>query len=1127
MVVVEGACGDEEGRDMGGIKTGLLLLLLAPLLALSADAGQERITAFHETIISSFDHFALPCIFTYDHNPRYWLHNIALGKWLIGVKLPKGVVWLYEGLEQKAVQTPEVLLISANVDGFKITVRLFPMMVGRDMMRWEGAAGFYIESEPEADLIVQFGAPGRMRIHGFGSQLPFRWQYLLQPQLTLSSPKWEKRGENIFLTPIEETSLFSAVRSSSPLHISQDGFWLICYGKGKLSMTVAFSEDPQRACELTLKDVLVEERKLREHYRKLFQSAWIKTPKPSLNEAFRCALWNLEFTWVRPWGWIEAVRHWGTLYSQQHSLATDWLGQEDRSREMIITHAKHILPNGMIPQLDTYGRARVDFGGWNQFYVWDIQHHWRMTGDKSFAKEIYPTLLKVIEQTFNAHDPDGNGLLGFGQQIGNQEDYISTPDDGTSPTIAGIEMLRTKAEIAEALGYREESKVARSKAEWMKEKLKKELWQRELGWFAFYKDALGNNHIEPPYHSLIWPVIYDILDPLDSYTSLRHLKEALQGKEGEIYVSNLFPSHVNATVGSQAGGQQQPWAMLAFSRLGYPEDGLAPLLWIAKLVISSPHDGAWPELGIEPTRAYFSPPAGVFIWGVIEGLFGLQLDKPKELLWIRPGIPLAWKEAELHLPDFNVRFSQREGELRLKVSSRGKLSRHLRWALPIWEVKEVLLDGKAISFKVEPMVNRILLTCDAPPMRESEFIIRYKRKDWKLNAPSQVVDGERFKVSVEGGEIMGVEDRQGIAEGWEIKGKEEVEIHLRQGISEAGARYGEVGRRLFSRRTIFLLCKAGSLSFWAPVDLTILPSLEIKAKEERLSNGSYGVTIHLRNNSSRAIRGKGKVEIGVDEEGKPAVEGIIMLNLAPNGEQIIFIPLNRNPFLLPGDNPLSLHLPNGQFLVTSVLLSGFFEEAPILPEKTMAIPLPKDGLRSDEEWRNFRWWSAYGHPPWNALRAPLEGMEGKEIIIPLLPGIKFPLQGRKLAVASWQLGQPSIDLKVKKETRKIYLLIIPFLDHQDAYSLVGKVTVLCQDGAVIKRDLYFPGDLDWWGPPSIIGDFTTLAKGWSKNISLETPSAVMNVVELDLGKERFVERLILETVGRYPAIGLLSIVGIR
>ncbi|MBC7328197.1 hypothetical protein H5T87_08810 [bacterium] len=1105
------------------MRFSLLFLVVFPLLAI--DFGQECMSAFHETILSSFDNYALPGAFTYDHDPRYWLHNIAIGKWKIGLRLQGRTLWLYEGVRQETTQTPEELVISVQIREFKVRARLFPMMVGRDTSSWEGAIGLYIRSEPEADLVVQFGAPGRVRIHGFGSQLPFRWQYLQQPDLILSEPSW-REIDGVYLTPIPETPLYVAVRSSS-LKPSADGFWVIAESRGEMAMVVAFSQDAARACHLARKDVREEEKKLKEHYQNLFRSAWIRTPEPALNEAFRCALWNLEFTWVRPWGWIEAVHHWGTLYSQQHSLASDWLGQEDRSREMIMIHAKHILPNGMIPQLDTYGRARVDFGGWNQFYVWDVQHHWRMTADKGFAREIYPTLLKVVEGTFSLHDPEGNGLLGFGQQIGNQEDYISTPEDGTSPTIAGIEMLRTVGEIAEACGYKEEAKRAREKADWMKEQLKKELWQKELGWFAFYKDALGVLHIEPPYHSLIWPVIYDILDPLDSYTSLRHLKEALRGREGEIYVSNLFPSYVNATVGSQAGGQQQPWATLAFSRLGYTEDGLAPLLWISKLVVSSPHNGAWPELGIEPTRAYFSPPAGVFIQGVIEGLFGLTLDKPKGRLYIRPGIPLQWKEAELHLPKFSLWFFHEKGQLRLKLKSEEAFQRQLRWALPVWKIEEVRVNGKLVPFKIEPLVNRIMLIVDVPDMRESDFVIRYKEINWKLIAPSEVVEGGKLKVKLEGGKILGVEDRQMIVNGWRRISNGEIEAILRQDISGLGERFGEMGRKLFSHRTFFLFCRAESVDFWASADLKVLPKIEIKAKEETLPDSSYVLTLHLKNNSEEEINGKGELWLGIDESGKPVCQYVLFLNLKAKGEQIIVLPLSFKQGLYPGYNPLILKFPDGKIEKTEVRLSGIFGEVFSLSAEIFSIPLKKEMLHSDESWREFRWWSAYGHPPWNALRPPLEGIDGEEIIVPQLAGMRFPLHKRSLAVVSWHINQPRLALEVKSEARKLYLLVIPFLDHQDAYSLVGRIIAVCGDGAIFEKELNFPGDLDWWGPPSIIGDFATFGKGWAKSISVETTTSIMNVLELDLGKRRYVERIVLETNGRYPALGIVSVVGLK
>ncbi len=1103
------------------MKIGFPLLLLCFVLSsFPADFGQERMSAFHETILSSFENWALPGIFTYDHDPRYWLHNIALGKWRIGVETSKGIVWLYEGRGQRVVQTPEELVITARVGIHEVEARLFPIMCGRDTKSWEGASGFIVRCRPEARIIVEFGAPGRVRIHAFGSDLPFRWQYLQDPSLVLGRVEWKKVDEGRVIAPIEGTTLFVSAWGKGEARLRGD--WTRWEGEGEMEMVVAFSEKEERAEELTRKNVKEEEENLNKHYKRLFESAWMHTPVKELDEAFRCALWNLEFTWVRPWGWIEAVHHWGTLYSQQHSLAGDWVGQVDRSREMLLTHAQHILPSGQVPQLDTYGRARVDFGGWNQFYVWDIQHHWRMTADIDFARAIYPTLCRVIQQTFSAHDPDGNGLLGFGQQIGNQEDYISTPEDGTSPTIAGIEMLRTQMEIARALGKIEEARAAERKAKWMEEELRRNLWEKELGWFIFYRDYLGVRHLEPPYHSLIWPVLYGLLDPLDSYTSLRHLLEALQGKEGEIYVSNLFPSPVVSTTGAQAGGQQQPWATLVLCPLGFGEEGLRPLLWIARLVLASPHDGAWPEIGPEPTRSYFSPPSALYIQGVIEGIFGLSVDKPRGEIWIRPGFPQSWGSAHLHLPEYEAIYQREGNELRLRIISQTPLARRLRWALPVSQVEEVKVNGKKVGYRLQPLVNRVLLICDVPAMRESEFLVRIKPLRYEIRAPKEAVEGEEFVVKGEGVQILAVEDRQGVGEAYEIKG-DMVKVRLRSHLRDLAERYGMMGEKLFSHRTLFLKCRVEGVEFWSAVDFRVLLPLRVEAKEE-VWGSTPAIGLRIRNNSSLGLKGRWELRFS-GEEPSLLVQGF-SLNLEPASEWNFLVPLPPKVLsrLTPSENPFTLILPNGRTMPLTIsfsrVLQGLEEE---IRGKTYSVPLPEETLLPDGEWRSFRWWSAYGHPPWNALRPPLEGITG-DSIDPDLPGIRFVLpKGRRLAVVSYWMGHPSLRVKVGKEARKVYLLIVPFLDHQDAFSPVGKVVIECGDGAVFSRELHFPGDLDWWAPPSIIGDFATYGKGWAKSVAIQSTTSILNVKEINLGKMRQVDWIEVSTLGRYPALGLLAI----
>ena len=65
-----------------------------------------------------------------------------------------------------------------------------------------------------------------------------------------------------------------------------------------------------------------------------------------------------------------------------------------------------------------------------------------MTGDLDFARRIEPYMEKILTQTFGEYDAVGTGVLAWHTQIGNQEDFESTPGHGAAPGSVGIQMLR-------------------------------------------------------------------------------------------------------------------------------------------------------------------------------------------------------------------------------------------------------------------------------------------------------------------------------------------------------------------------------------------------------------------------------------------------------------------------------------------------------------------------------------------------------------------------------------------------------------------------------------------------------------------------------------------------------------
>ena len=144
------------------------------------------------------------------------------------------------------------------------------------------------------------------------------------------------------------------------------------------------------------------------------------------------------------------------------------------------------------------------------------------------------------------------------------------------------------------------------------------------------------------------------------------------------------------------------------------------------------------------------------------------------------------------------------------------------------------------------------------------------------------------------------------------------------------------------------------------------------------------------------------------------------------------------------------------------------------------------------------------------------------------------------------------------------------IDNNEMFSKIARITVKGNKEAVemgqgktipeisYSRDLYFPGDVDWW-PRRVPGDLMSTAqdkrenrfgllkllqsedvdfaegkppsfpqsKFWASSLAVKPKAGVLNVIEIDLGKYVQTDSLTIETIGTDPGIGLLDIVGER
>lgn len=1067
-------------------------LLLCLLLALPA-AAFERMAALHETVVSADEAGGAVGLFTYDHDADHWLGNIALAKLRVGIPDDGEVAWLGDAADRAVRNLPggEGVEVTGTVAGRRLTVELLPSLRGRDTLRWEGSALVKLTCSPAAPLIVHCGMPGRVGVYFGDPRLPRRWDYLRQADLALAEPSnVELAGDAV--TFATEGLPAVAVRS----HLGRpviDGKWLTVTAPPVAEgyLLLAFGDTADRAAELASEEPATLEAGIRTHWRELLASCFIETPEPKLDEAFRWAIINLEYAWVRPYGWIESLHHWGTFWTMQHSLAADWLGQTDRTREMLLTHAERLMPSGQVPDLDPSGRARVDFGGWNQFWCWSVQHYWRHTSDLEFLRQIEEPLRRVVDQTFAAHDPDGNGLLGFGQQIGNQEDYISTPHDGTSPTIAGIEMLRLRAEVATALGKDEEAAVLERRMWRSSDRLYADLWDPALGRFIYYRDPLGVAHLEGQYHTAIWPVLYGLTwAPGRAQRLMDHVADRLTGDEGQIYCSNNFPRHVRATVGSQDGMQQQPWATLGWAAVGDAERAVKPLQWCAKWVTSESNLGAWPEVA-EDMPAYFSPPAGVFCWGTIEGLFGLrQPARPSDALRLAPCLPPAWPQARLATPEVTVTIRQSTDRRVVWI----RTSRPTDVELAFW----VPDDWVAADIRARNCVNlsgttsweprrrvQVSFDCIGPTV---EVIV-----DRRATRPAGQVPSWSTGESGFGPDNKPTIARHPdpIAVGWVAQPAQREnrswwdDFHPRP-LTE----FGVAGQSLYAREILAQRPPA--------LQLTADRRLVIEYDEDDMF---------------------GPPEVWI--AGRPLAEGAGQGSLGrPLSEEVVAT-------LAPGCNRVETQVllsADGAWVDARALFAADADLRALAYARCHHVALPVDLLTDDDSWRTWRPWLAYGHQPWASLRPPLEGLDPEPEIRPdTAPGLSFANPRGRLLPISHQLDRPSVRIPLAGRASRVYLLLVPMLDNHDTFAPVGKVTVKCGDGTFWTFTLHFPGNLDWWGPRHRIGDFATHDTDWCDSLRHLAPESVMNIIELDLNGWRPVESVTVEAVGAYPCLAVAAV----
>lgn len=1118
----------------------------------------ERMAIWQDASVRINDTIPHAAFMSYSIDRPSFLDGVVLAKIIPGVEVDGRTVWAAEAQRLDVVDLPGSVEAKFEIAGVLVSIRFTVLMEGRDTPDWEGAAVYEIETTPETPVALKIGGGDVFNV-SFNTS---NGGWIMGDTITYEGAEYEIDEGRAFIKTTKHSSLVGMEASAAikKEHAENGEYLTLGFPTGSGTLHMANAKEKGRVEELLAKDAAAGVAAVVGYYGSLLSGCRIETPEKVLDDGFASAAVLLDYSWYWPYGWMESPHHWMATFHIQHTPAAELLGQTDRVVDCLIATASKQYQNGEMPNFFPGGTPMPGiFGGSNQYYFWQIREHLRYTNDRATLAKLVASLDASLDSVVSKYNADGDDLFAWGSQVGNQEDMVATPYNGTTATIEAINMMETRAMVAAALGDAKTAAMMDVRAARMRAALKDELWMEDLGRFAYYKDPTGYTALDGPYQTFIYPVLWGMLDELDSYTSMRHLRDRLMGPDGNVFLSNNFAQHLLdlwCTWGMQTGEAQQPWGAWGLAKVGLRNETYRPLKAAAEWAMEYPQLGAWPEVAYENRVGYFSVPPALYIQSIVEALYGLQVHKPQGEIVIAPSFPDHWPAAKLTLPKYSADYSREGGLLKYTVSTKDSLARKLRWQLPPSEIEYVKVNGRAVEFEARPSVNCIVLEVDTEAQTETAFEIKFNPTTFELDYPASIAQGDVFELAASGVELIGIDDRCGVLSQSTIMDGHKLTATIHDSLLNGYLEFGLLGQMNFSKRTFFVLCQLPDGSaFHAPIDLMILPASEAAPTAPlAVENGKLSAKILVRNNTSEPLRDRACLRaFGAEEP--------FGMEIAAHSEKEfdVVLPGADTGLVSVGDNAAQLLLPNGRTLELTL-------KAPHLPgfgkREMLQIALPREAMVSDtkESWQQATRNYAGIYKPESLLGeyADTEGL----LELPQLPGVGFKVGNKYALVASRENNGSLVIPMGSKECKKIYILAIPFVDNHNAFSAVGRIDVKIdapnvhfQVGqVVVSRTLRTPGDVDYYWPsnymvrvgthhglrdtaPSLLpmlgktqGDWD-MAKPplfpqsslWASSVAVDLRAATLNVIEIDLGRRVEVKEINVQSLGLDPAFGIVAV----
>ncbi|HEX7902404.1 MAG TPA: DUF4450 domain-containing protein [Chitinophagaceae bacterium] len=554
----------------------------------------------------------------------------------------------------------------------------------------------------------------------------------------------------------------------------------------------------------------------------------------------------------------------------------------------------------------------------NLVFIDQLLNHFNYTGDTGYVKKMWPLLKRHLAWEKKNFDADGDGLFDAYAAIWASDALQYSGGGVTHSSAYNYRANKEAAGLAKLIG--EDGTVYEREATKILKAINKNLWMADKGWYAEYKDLLGNKLLHPS--AALWTIYHAIdskvPDIFQAYQSLRYIDQHIP----HIPIKAKGWDEKDLYMLSETNWQPYTWSLnnvvfaenlhtaLAYWQGNRNEEAFK--LWRSTL-LETMYLGSGPG-NFQQLSFYdairgelyrdFADGIGMTARTLVEGLFGIQPDALGGKLVIRPGFPSAWGSASIQTPDISFDFVRSGDKETYTIKQNTDRNLSLQLIIPALKdnISQILVNGKPVKWAaVSNAMGKPAVEIKLPAVQN--YIVAIDWKGNKINQlfyRKQLYNYERF---VAGTKLLS---------GYELYDPQEVLKEVSRGNGFFSARFKSRG----GHKTFFIKTKQGVFAWWQPVNIYIIEqfsALEIKKINKETKFEKIDLALSFNDSVTQIFKNKYLSPRPVSPTLQLPVQGIgnwaynsVQVNISDSGLRAKaglkneFITSTNVPFQTPG-----------------------------------------------------------------------------------------------------------------------------------------------------------------------------------------------------------------------------------